>query len=88
MEARVDFSLAFIKGLALDAKIDPALISNRAQITQFVNGTSQGIESIESHRLFQNWRKAFCGQKLYDLLTGSGSLQICKEKKLPIFVSR
>jgi ribonuclease D len=88
MEARVDLSLAFIKGLALDAKIDPALISNRAQITQFVYGASQGIESVESHRLFQDWRKVFCGQKLYDLLTGSGSLQICKEKKLPIFVSR
>ena len=88
MEARVDLSLAFIKGLALDAKIDPALISNRAQITQFVYGASQGIESVESHRLFQDWRKVFCGQKLYDLLTGSGSLQVCKEKKLPIFVSR
>lgn len=88
MEARVDLSLAFIKGLALDAKIDPALISNRAQITQFVHGASQGIESVESHHLFQDWRKVFCGQKLYDLLTGSGSLQVCKEKKLPIFVSR
>ena len=86
MDARVDLALAFIKGLALEAKIDPALISNRAQITQFVYSTAQELESIQDHRLFNGWRKDFCGLKLHKLLSGSGSLQVCSKKKLPFFV--
>lgn len=87
MDARVDLALAFIKGLALDAKIDPALISNRAQITHFVYAVAKNDrKTVEAHRLFQGWRKGFCGQKLDQLLSGSGSLQVCSEKNLPVFV--
>lgn len=80
-EARVDLSLAFIKGTCLAAKIDPALIGNRAEITAFVLEIDNA--SPESHRILSGWRGEFCGQALKDLLQGNGSVSVNPETKLP-----
>lgn len=80
-EARVDLSLATIKGMCLADKIDPALIGNRAEVTAFV----LEIDNIdpERHRMLRGWRGEFCGSALQRLLKGEGSISINPETKLP-----
>lgn len=80
-EARVDLSLASIKGMCLADKIDPALIGNRAEVTAFV----LEIDEIEParHRMLRGWRGEFCGQALARLLKGEGSVSIDSATKLP-----
>jgi len=80
-EARVDLSLASIKGICLAGKIDPALIGNRSEVTAFV----LEIDKIEEerHRMLRGWRGAFCGNALLRLLKGEGSISIDSETKLP-----
>jgi len=86
MEARVDLSLAYIKGLSLNSEMDPALIGNRSNITNFVYDIMLGGERVHSNSLFQNWRKEFCGEDLHKLLSGEGSLRVDPDKKIPLFV--
>jgi ribonuclease D len=80
-EARVDLSLASIKGICLADQIDPALIGNRAEITAFV----LEIDALDDsrHRMLRGWRGDFCGQALARLLTGEGSISIDPKTKLP-----
>ena len=80
-EARVDLSLASIKGICLAGDIDPALIGNRAEVTAFV----LEVDNIEEsrHRLLRGWRGEFCGAALLRLLRGEGSISIDVETKLP-----
>jgi ribonuclease D len=80
-EARVDLSLASIKGMCLADQIDPALIGNRAEVTAFVLEIDQ-IDA-ERHRMLRGWRGEFCGQALARLLKGEGSISIDPETKLP-----
>lgn len=80
-EARVDLSLAFIKGTSLASKIDPALIGNRAEITAFV--LEAGDAHPERHRLLRGWRAEFIGNRLSAFLNGVGSISINTETKLP-----
>jgi ribonuclease D len=80
-EARVDFALAFLKGTCLAAKIDPALVANRAEITALVLDTDD--PDLEAHRLLRDWRADFCGNALLELLQGRGSLLIDRESNLP-----
>lgn len=80
-EARVDLALAFIKGTCLAAKIDPALIGNRAEITAFVLEIENA--SSERHRLLAGWRGDFCGHALHRLLLGEGAVGVDPETKLP-----
>lgn len=80
-EARVDLSLASIKGICLADKIDPALIGNRAEVTAFV----LEIENLDEarHRMMRGWRAEFCGHALARLLKGEGSISIDPDTKLP-----
>jgi ribonuclease D len=80
-EARVDLSLASIKGMCLADKIDPALIGNRAEVTAFV----LEIDDIDParHRILRGWRGEFCGSALQRLLQGEGSISIDPATKLP-----
>ncbi|MGC6424671.1 MAG: ribonuclease D [Lentimonas sp.] len=80
-EARVDLSLAFIKGLCLAAKIDPPLIGNRAEVTALVL-EAENID-IDRHRILRGWRGEFCGQHLLSILKGQGSIAINSETNLP-----
>ncbi|MEM8867854.1 MAG: ribonuclease D [Verrucomicrobiota bacterium] len=83
-EARVDLALATIKGTCLGAKLDPALIGNRAEITLLV--IEAALADPERHRVLRGWRAEFCGDKLLCLLKGEGSVTINPETKLPGFV--
>ncbi len=83
-ESRVDLALSFIKGTCLAAKIDPALIGNRSEITSFILEAAN-IDSAR-HRLVRGWRSEFCGRKLLDLLNGRGSVAIDPETNLPRWV--
>ena len=80
-EARVDFALAYLKGICLNSKIDPALLGNRAEITALVLDAAN--PEVEAHRLLSGWRAEFCGRALLDLLQGRGSLKIDCETNLP-----
>ncbi|HAV14565.1 MAG TPA: hypothetical protein DCX06_13905 [Opitutae bacterium] len=80
-EARVDLSLAFIKGACLAAKMDPPLIGNRAEVTALVLEACSA--EPERHRLLRGWRGEFCGQHLLSILQGNGSITINAETKLP-----
>ena len=80
-EARVDFALAFIKGTCTAAKVDPALIGNRAEITSLVLNAPD--LDPQNHRILQGWRAGFCGLSLLELLSGKGSLSIDPSSKLP-----
>lgn len=80
-EARVDLALAFLKGACLAAKIDPALIANRAAITSFILEIDNA--SPKRHPLLAGWRGGFCGQALQSLLRGQGSVGINTATKLP-----
>jgi ribonuclease D len=80
-EARVDLSLASIKGICLAGQIDPALIGNRAEVTAFVLEIDQLDAS--RHRIIRGWRGEFCGQALQRLLQGEGSISIDPKTKLP-----
>ncbi|MDQ8193337.1 HRDC domain-containing protein [Coraliomargarita sp. SDUM461004] len=80
-EARVDLSLASIKGICLAGDIDPALIGNRAEVTAFV----LEVDNVDAsrHRLLRGWRGEFCGNALLRLLKGQGSISIDPDTKLP-----
>ena len=80
-EARVDLALAYIKGACLAAKVDPALIGNRSEITALVLEAADGKH--EDHRMLRGWRAGFCGQRLLELLQGNGSVGIDPASKLP-----
>ena len=80
-EARVDFALAFIKGICINTAIDPALVGNRAEITALVVDAKN--PDVDAHRLLRGWRAEFCGKALLDLLQGRGSLMIDPETNLP-----
>jgi ribonuclease D len=80
-EARVDLSLAFIKGSSLASKIDPALIGNRAEITAFVLEADTAVPA--RHRMLRSWRAEFIGNRLIAFLNGKGSISINAETKLP-----
>lgn len=80
-EARVDLALAYIKGACLAAKVDPALIGNRSEITALVLEAADG--KPEDHRMLRGWRAGFCGQRLLELLQGNGSVGIDPASKLP-----
>jgi len=80
-EARVDLALAFVKGACMAAKIDPALIGNRAEITSLVIDAERSDEA--SHHLLRGWRGDFCGRDLRKLLLGEGSVRVDMETKLP-----
>lgn len=80
-EARVDLALACIKGTCLAAKLDPALIGNRADITNLVLEAS--LADPERHRILRGWRAEFCGNNLLRLLKGEGSVTINQETMLP-----
>lgn len=80
-EARVDFALAFIKGICMNAVIDPALVGNRAEITALVVDAKN--PDAAAHRLLRGWRAEFCGKALLELLQGRGSLMIDLETNLP-----
>lgn len=82
-EARVDLALATIKGTCLAAKLDPALIGNRAEITSLV--IEAEFADVERHRVLRGWRAAFCGDKLLRLLKGEGSVTIDPVTRLPGF---
>ena len=81
-EARVDFALAYLKGICLNSEIDPALVGNRAEVTALVLDAAN--PEIEAHRLLSGWRADFCGKALLDLLQGRGSLRIDCETNLPV----
>ncbi len=80
-EARVDFALAYIKGTCTAAKMDPALIGNRSEITSLVLGAPD--LDPQNHRILRGWRAGFCGLSLLELLNGKGSLSIDPSSKLP-----
>ena len=80
-EARVDLALAFIKGMCLSAKIDPALIGNRSEMNAFILEADNMDPS--RHRMMQGWRADFCGRKLLALLNGKGSVSIDVKTGLP-----
>lgn len=81
-EARVDLALACIKGTSLAAGIDPALVGNRSEITEFV--LEAGLEDGNSqNRLRNGWRSNFCGGRLRELLHGKGSVLIDQETNMP-----
>ncbi len=80
-EARVDLALAFIKGTCLAAKIDPALIGNRAEVTAFVLEIENACPS--RHRLLGGWRGDFCGNALHRLLSGEGAVGVDPTSNLP-----
>lgn len=86
LEAQVDLALAFIKGLSLASGIDPSLISNRSGITQFVYAVSENEQIVAEQKLFQGWRKAFCGEDLFHLLKGRGSIRVDANKQMPLYV--
>ncbi len=81
-DSRVDLALACIKGTCLGAKIDPALIGNRAEITAFVLEANND-EMGQDHRLRSGWRAEFCGRFLQSLLRGRGSVVIDPETNMP-----
>ena len=83
-ESRVDLALAFVKGTCLAAKIDPALIGNRAEITTFILEIENACS--KRHRLLSGWRGEFCGKALHGLLKGEGSIAIDPETNLPKFL--
>ncbi|MEO0510188.1 MAG: HRDC domain-containing protein [Verrucomicrobiota bacterium] len=84
-EARVDLALAYIKGTCLAAKIDPALIGNRAEITTFILEIENACPT--RHRLLSGWRGEFCGKALQGLLNGEGCISIDNESKLPKYIA-
>jgi ribonuclease D len=83
-EARVDLALAFIKGTCIAAKIDPALIGNRAEITTFTLEIDDACPT--RHRLLSGWRGEFCGNDLKALLEGEGAVSINGQTKLPRYL--
>ena len=84
-DSRVDLALACIKGTCLSAKIDPALIGNRAEITAFVLDANND-ETDREHRLRSGWRAEFCGLGLESLLRGLGSVVVDPETNMPKLV--
>lgn len=82
-EARVDFALAFLKGVCMTSKIDTALVANRADVTAFVVDIKE--DSVKAHRLLTGWRADFCGRTLLDLLLGRGSLKMDLKKSVPLY---
>ena len=82
-EARVDFALAFLKGVCMTSKIDTALVANRADVTAFVVDAKE--DSVKAHRLLTGWRADFCGRTLLDLLLGRGSLKMDLKKSVPLY---
>lgn len=84
-EARVDLALAFVKGSCLAARIDPALIGNRAEITTFILEVDNLCPT--RHRILSGWRGDFCGQALQDLLEGKGCVSVDPGTKLPKLLS-
>jgi len=83
-EARVDLALAFIKGTCLAAKIDPALIGNRAEVTALVLDADNADPA--RHRILRGWRAEFCGTHLLSILQGQGAITINTKTKLPEYV--
>ena len=81
-ESRVDLSLAYIKGMCIANKIDPALIGNRSEVTAFV--LDMGSIDSHYHRILSGWRNDFCGQSLLCLLKGEGSISLNPDTNLPI----
>ncbi len=80
-ESRVDLSLGLIKGVCLAAKLDPALIGNRADVTAFV--LEAGIADPSRHQMLRGWRADFIGNQLLSVLRGDCSIRINSETKLP-----
>lgn len=83
-ESRVDLALAYIKGACFAAKIDPALVGNRSEITAFV--LQAGLSEQDENRLGTGWRGQFCGDSLLRLLSGQGNLVVDPATRLPKFV--
>ena len=83
IEAQVDLALAFLKGISLNAKIDPVIVANRNKITQFVYMASKDPGRLEELNLYRGWRKSFCGKSLFSLLNGMGSIYLDKKSLLP-----
>ncbi len=82
-EARVDLALAFVKGVCLANKIDPALVGNRAEISALVLGAADA--SPERHRLLRGWRGEFLGRNLLALLRGEGGVSVDPDTRFPSF---
>jgi ribonuclease D len=83
-EARVDLALAFIKGTCIAAKIDPALIGNRAEVTALVLEAEHADQA--RHRILRGWRASFCGTHLLSILRGQGAITVNADTKLPQYI--
>ncbi len=81
LNARVDLSLAYMKGRSMAEGIDPALLATRAEITALVREGSDAMP--EDHRLLRGWRWEFMGEKLLDLLSGELVIRLDPETGLP-----
>jgi ribonuclease D len=80
-ESRVDLALGLIKGTCLAAKLDPALIGNRADVTTFILEAESAVS--DSHPMLSGWRADFIGNQLLEVLRGKGGIKINRETKLP-----
>jgi len=81
LNARVDLSLAYMKGRSMAEGIDPALLATRAEITALVR---EGPDAAtEDHRLLSGWRWEFMGEKLLGLLSGELVIRLDPETGLP-----
>lgn len=81
LNAQVDFALAYINGMCINKGINPAIISSRAEVTEFVRDCS--AKSYEMHKLLRGWRKNFIGDKLKKLLTGQHAIWLDPQTGLP-----
>ena len=83
-ESRVDLTLGLIKGVCLAAKIDPALIGNRSDVTRFT--IEAELIDLNHHPMLNGWRADFIGNQLLDVLRGKKGVRVKSETKLPEIV--
>ncbi len=85
LSARVDFATAYINGMCIKRRINPATIGSRAEITEFVRDCSSKL--YETHKLLRGWRKTFIGDKLKKLLAGQHAIWLDPSTGLPQITS-
>jgi ribonuclease D len=81
LNARVDFAMAYVKGVCIERGIDQGLVGSRAEIAEFI-GLCRAPDA-QNHRLLHGWRKEFIGAKLQKLLSGAHALRMNPASGLP-----
>lgn len=81
INARIDLLMAFIKGKCIHEGIDPALVTSRSEINDFVK--QYRGQRKNAHRIMKGWRKNFVGDDIHGILAGDYGLKLNPTTGLP-----